>query len=133
MCNYVQKFSTKIVKENLSTFQRFVILRWTFIDWLVTANKYFLVYMRESKISNVGLLYFVALPRVIYNCLQTDGHISVLRSPDNGWYTYYPNDASYRALGSSPLPHVGVLFDPFPPSPLQSLFYHCLGQIRHSQ
>jgi hypothetical protein len=73
--------------------------------------------MREPKIPNVGILYFVALPRVKYNWLQTDGHISVLRSPDNGWYTYYPNDASYRALGSSPLPHVGDLFNRFPPSP----------------
>jgi hypothetical protein len=34
-----------------------------------------------------------------------DGRISTQLTP-SGWYTFYPNAASYRAIGPSPLPQV---------------------------
>ncbi len=43
--------------------------------------------------------------------LLSDGRISTLRNPNGGWYTYYPNSASYRASGLSPLPQVSVGVD----------------------
>ncbi len=47
-----------------------------------------------------------------------DGRISTLLTP-SGWYSFYPNAASYRAIGPSPLPQVSP--------PIRDFYYHFLA------
>ena len=74
-------------------------------------NYMHIVYYFLGSMLSLPECYLVQQP---HDDLPPDGKLSTLQTPTGGgWYTFYPNAASYRTAGPSPLPQVIIFYSLF--------------------